>query len=216
MTRLLAVPRRLTLTALAAGMTATALLSPASAAPSATVCARFNDDQRGVIEENFGERHRDMLAGRLRSDRTHLSAVMIVGLVRTEPQPDDNLLNYNFSFDVGALRVFLSAPRDPAARPSYGVVVAGRPIVLGEPELVRDAKNREYRLRVPLTAFAPLVDLSPGAKATGLTASVLLEPGVPAAPPAARAPIVVLDLADGREATYVFSEGPCRMRGKGR
>lgn len=99
-------------------MVSTAVLPSASAAPGGA-CARFNDDRRGVVEQNFGERHRDILAGRLRSNRTHLTVVMIVGSMRP-PQPDGSLLNYTFSFDVRAVRVFLSAPGDPASRPSYG------------------------------------------------------------------------------------------------
>lgn len=142
---------------------------------------------------------------------------MRVGLMRAgAPEPEDRLLSYAFTFRVGAVQVFLSAAGDPSVRASNGVVVAGRYVALGEPELVRDRTRGEYRLRAPLAAFAPLVDLSPGATTTSLTASVLLEPGVPAIPPGARAPLLVLDLADGRATTYTFRASACALPTKGR
>lgn len=204
-----AMPARGAIGCVVLGSLATIAVAPATAAPAPSICARFNDDQRGVVEENLGDRHLDMLQGRLSSDRTHLNAVMVVALMRPTAEAADQLAQYTLSFDVGPIRAFVSAPGDPAAQASYGILLGGRPVTLGAAELVRDVKNREFRLRVPLSAFEPILKLSPGTRATALTASTLLEPAAPGVPAAARASTIVLDLADGRDTTYTFGDGPC-------
>lgn len=67
-------------------------------------------------------------------------------------------------------------------------MIAGRPVVLGEPELVRQTKNREYRLRAPC----------------------------PGDTHSRRAATLVLDRPDGRKTTYTFTTGACTTTSRSR
>lgn len=199
------VRRALPLTVVAALVT----VLPASASHTSTPCLTFKDDGRGVVEENAGRPSHDVVGGRIASDSRSVTATVALSRLPEPSDPADAFLDYTFSFTVNGQRLFLSAPADPGIPGSYGVLLVSRRVTLGQPTISRDAKAGHLRMTVPLNGFAPFVSLRTRMVADQMTAQTIVSPTTAATAAAATTPLIVLDLAEGRDATYRFGDPSC-------
>ncbi len=182
----------------------------ASAAQNVTRPCTFGDDGRGVIEENFGRSTRNVLGAAIKADDREVTVnIYLAELPASPPAPEDAFIHYTFSFDIGDQRLFLTAPADASSPASYGVTLAGRPVVLGQPIFKRDAKAQQIRLTAPLAGFAPLASPTAGDLATRMTAQAVLTVATAATPSQAAVQLIVLDLAEGRSTSYRFGAPSC-------
>lgn len=185
----------------------------ASAGQNVTKPCTFGDDGRGVIEENFDRSTRNVLGASIKAnDRDVTATIYLAELPASPPAPEDAFIDYTFSFALGAQRLFLTAPADASARGSFGVTLAGRGVVIGQPSVKRDAKAHQIHLTAPLTGFAPLANPSAGDLATTMTASAILTAATAATPSQAAVQLIVLDLAEGRSTSYRFGAPSCQRK----
>lgn len=198
-------------------VTALAVLGSLIAMPAASAghpvkrfCFTFQDDGRGVIEENIGRRTHNILGAAIGSnDRDVTVLIQLAALPASPPAPEDAFMDYTFSFTIGGMRLFLTDPADASIPGSYGVVLAGRRVVLGQPGVRRDPHARQIRITAPLDGFAPLASPTAGDLATEMTAQTILSTTTPAAQNEASIPLIVLDLAEGRSTSYRFGDPSC-------
>ncbi len=188
-----------------------------TAAAQAANCFTFRDDGRGAIEGDAGRPTHNVLGAAIGANDRDLTVVIhLRALPASPPAPEDAFIDYNFALTVGERRLFLTAPADTAIRPSYGVLLAGRRIVLGHPRVERGAGSGAGQIRItaPLDGFAPLANPGAGDLATVMTAQTILTAATAGTPSQTAMPVIVLDLAEGRETSYRFGAPSCALDGR--